>query len=96
MTALVTSQPTRSTAARAEDSLGEGPGGDGHRVGLIDVLAPYPHVARCTACRSYALDGLTAFTPDTVLSATLAHHDSAHRCDPLSAASEYFGFDASS
>jgi hypothetical protein len=57
------------------------------------VLAPYPHIARCGACRSYAEDALTTFLPAATLQATLAHHESDHRHDSLFAASEYFGID---
>jgi len=95
MTACVMPLPTRPLVSTAADGPGDNPRDGDRREQLIDVLAPYPHAANCPACRSYAVEGLAEFTPATVLSATLAHHESAHRCDPLSAASEFFGLDTS-
>jgi len=59
----------------------------------VQVLAAYPHIARCAPCRGYAEDALATFLPGATLQATLAHHESGHRHDSLFAASEYFGID---
>jgi hypothetical protein len=54
------------------------------------LLAAYPHVARCHHCRSYVADWLPLHDPVEILYATLAHHESSHAHDPLSAASQHF------
>jgi hypothetical protein len=60
---------------------------------VATLLAAYPHVARCAACRSYTRDACADLPATTVLAATLAHHDVAHATDPLLAASRHFAMD---
>jgi hypothetical protein len=51
---------------------------------LVDqLLAPYPHVAKCYLCREYADEYLGDHPRSQVLSAVLDHHDSAHCSDRL-------------
>jgi hypothetical protein len=52
--------------------------------GVVRLLAPYPHVARCLVCREYADEYLGAHPAGAVLAAVLNHHDSAHLNDRLS------------
>jgi hypothetical protein len=55
-------------------------------VSLADVahlLAPYPHVSQCPACRDYADEYLGNHPDGMVLAAVLDHHDSAHLSDRL-------------
>ena len=59
----------------------------------VGALSPYPHVARCPACLAYAADALTLFGAAAVTSATLSFHDSGHRSNSLTAASQHFGID---
>lgn len=47
------------------------------------ALTDYPHVAGCDPCRVYLDAAPAGLPPWTVVSATLAFHDSAHRHDPL-------------
>jgi hypothetical protein len=53
------------------------------------LLAAYPHVAHCPDCRAYLSDQHHNQAGPDLVWATLAHHDSGHRHDPLTAASEY-------
>ncbi|MFZ0159044.1 MAG: hypothetical protein WAL50_08465 [Kineosporiaceae bacterium] len=47
------------------------------------ALLDYPHIAGCDGCRAY-LDVAPSTLPSwTMVSATLAFHDSGHRHDPL-------------
>ena len=57
------------------------------------LLAAYPHAAECPTCRQYAADALAQHSTPIALSATLAHHESFHRADPLLTASEHFAID---
>jgi len=59
----------------------------------LDALAAYPHVARCGACCGYAVATPPRFAVPTVVSATLAYHETGHRGDTLSTASQHFAFD---
>ncbi len=54
------------------------------------VLAAYPHVARCAECRGYAAARLLRHPGHAVVTATLAHHDSGHRYDAFTVATQHF------
>jgi hypothetical protein len=56
----------------------------------IMLLATYPHVAGCLACRVFATEYLDSYPPAVVLPATLAHHEAGHDTDPLLAACQHF------
>jgi hypothetical protein len=58
-----------------------------------DLLASYPHVAGCPACRAYAQDRAATHPRTSLVSATLAHHDAQHLADPYLVASQHFAFD---
>jgi hypothetical protein len=59
-------------------------------VGIVRLLAAYPHVARCPQCRDYADEYLDEHPAGAVLAAVLDHHDSAHLNDRLSPRCPHF------
>jgi hypothetical protein len=59
----------------------------------VETLSPYPHVARCPECVDYAMDALSLFGAAAVTSATLSFHDSGHRGNSLTTATQHFGID---
>ena len=54
------------------------------------VLADYPHVAGCPPCLEYARGHEHELAVRALVSATLAHHATDHRRDPLTLASQHF------
>lgn len=53
-------------------------------------LASYPHVAHCSDCQAYLSHWLPIHGGPNLVWATLAHHNSDHRHDPFTTASEHF------
>jgi hypothetical protein len=54
------------------------------------LLSPYPHIARCPACISFALTYWDPELVHQVLATTLSFHDSSHRFDPWETG--FYGF----
>ena len=52
-------------------------------------LSAYPHVAGCAECRCYALEHWPDHSPEEVVVAALALHDSGHRHDPFLTAESF-------
>ncbi len=77
--------------------LAESPGAiPGEAPSAPDVPRPrlmdYPHIARCPRCQNYLVEAPGSVPAWTVISATLAFHDSGHRHDPLDDANPRFSW----
>jgi hypothetical protein len=55
------------------------------------AVANYPHIAGCSICADYLSDRVELGEVWTLVAGALNFHDSAHRRDTLTTASQHFG-----